>query len=551
MSGNPFELATSATIVTCSNTGQATQCTATVKDSSSEGQSETPTGSVNFSASEGSFANPTCTLNAAPGGATCAVNYTRPTSGASTKPAQITASYAGDSSLEPSSGTANVFPTYEIETKAWIPFPYLVDPERLLTLPYLANVEGDCYKPPSYLAELKTTVGSLFRGDNHIPYEGSYRVRSVVSFAWDGSEISNFQATGSYGTTHRDLVYETPTGQVVCNTSEDTATKTTSGSGAGSAFSLGYSSSNPLIVPASAAPGIDSGITGTIAPDGTLTLNYAEDLFPSHGIQVRINGVAVRTDTIGDASCLGAANVFGVSGAALLGWGLTHQTNTGSLTVAPTEPSTTTSTPDPLCAGDYATTQIEHLVKLYEKPTGTSSALRAPADNTIRVAAIVNGSAGTPMSLQAAESAGLAIVTRSDRGTLITSQPSRPIRIILSGPSVIGTSEIVHGKASSPGYYEASGGTLAVTVGAQTTVISNGRKLRAHKSNHSRPVTRDSEWPRQAGHGSLPRKLLDRGHRDQGAGWNPSADYPQWHRQTNALTALEAQLLQHQRIRQR
>jgi hypothetical protein len=96
----------SATKVKCAASGQSTQCTATVSDAGSAGL--TPTGSVTFSASAGSFATDTCTLEAAAAGAACSADYTPPSSGTSTSPTTITATYDGDDNFSGSSGVTTL-----------------------------------------------------------------------------------------------------------------------------------------------------------------------------------------------------------------------------------------------------------------------------------------------------------------------------------------------------------------------------------------------------------------------------------------------------------
>jgi hypothetical protein len=63
------------------------------------------------------------------------------------------------------------------------------------------------------------------------------------------------------------------------------------------------------------------------------------------------------------------------------------------------------------------------------------------------------------------------------------------VRITVSGAYVIGTADTIGGKTSTPVYYTATSGKLAVTAGASTTVTRNGHKLAAHKLSHKPPVT--------------------------------------------------------------
>lgn len=377
---------------------------------------------------------------------------------------------------------------FQIEDKAWIPFAHVVDPLRLLTIPYLSNLEGNCFTPSSTLDKVRTTVSSFYRGDDHVPYAGSYRVSSVVKFDWNGSSISSFGASGSYGTTHRDLIYHTPSGDTPCLIAAATATSATSGTGSGSSLQIGYASKNPLVTPAAATPAIDSDVTGSVAPDGTLTLHYSDDLFPSHGIQVIRDGTTAVTDTIGDASCLGTSNVVGAAGAAILAWGLTHQSNSGTLVVKPTDSGVVLSTPSPLCTRSLWATIVSS--------GGKAADASAAAVNQIMVAPVVGGVVGTPLPLENAAASGLVSVTDTDSGTVIASDASKPVRISASGSDVaITTQKIVNGQAQPPAVYGPFNGSVSLdttTTGAQATVVSGGKPSSPHAPARKPPVTRAS-----------------------------------------------------------
>jgi hypothetical protein len=99
-----------ATSLACSPTqatlGSATTCTATVTDTGT-GTATTPTGTVKFvSTLAGSFAPASCTLaEVSAGKASCAVQYTPGAAGAVNG---ITATYGGDATHAPSTGTASL-----------------------------------------------------------------------------------------------------------------------------------------------------------------------------------------------------------------------------------------------------------------------------------------------------------------------------------------------------------------------------------------------------------------------------------------------------------
>jgi hypothetical protein len=451
----------------------------------------TPAGALS---QPGAAAPPVPSSLAAGATATFTVPYTIAQPGT----AALTESMSWTDARGPASATAStVVPlgseVVTIQTKAWIPSAHLVDPERLLTIPYYAAaVEGNCYTPPTTGDKLKTLVDSLYRGDDHTDFTGSYRVQSTLEFTWDGNTVSNVVTSGDFGETHRDLFYVSPAGLNDCNIQAGTATQATSGSATGASFDVGYASSNPLIFPAFVAPAIDSAVIGSIAPDGTLTVHYAEDLFPSHGIQVSINHQPAVTDTVGDASCLGASLVIGPPGAALLGWGLTHQDNDGSFTVTPLQRNATASAPSLLCSSTYwaiQTTDLLTAAALVSGPRRPATDLARPAAaSTVMVAPIVNGKAGSPMSLSAAQSAGLVAVTPNDEGTLISSSVAQPVQITTDSPNaVIATTEIANGQAHTPSYYVGSG-KLVVSAGAQAKVTHNGHPVKATKAPKT-PVT--------------------------------------------------------------
>lgn len=399
---------------------------------------------------------------------------------------------AGAAAAQPQQPRDATYPvpiSYQVEIKAWIPFAHVVDPLRLLTIPYLTNLEGNCFIPASTLDKVRTTVSSFYRGDTHVAYSGSYRVSSIVSFDWDGSSISHLSARGSYGTTHRDLEYHTPSGTMTCNIAAATATTATSGSGSGASFNVGYASKNPLVVPQAATPAIDSALSGSVAANGTLTLNYSDDLFPSHGIEVVRNGATALTDTIGDASCLGPSHVVGAAGAAILAWGLTHQTNRGTLSVSPTSSGVVRSTPSPLCSASLWSTLVSS-VKSAAGGSGSSARAASVGGASIRVAAITGGLPGPPMSLSDAERAGLVSVTESDAGTLITSATTTPVQIIASGSHVVlQTTEIVGGQPGATSVYGPFDGTVVLSAGQTATVTKNGTAQAPHAHSSKPPVT--------------------------------------------------------------
>ncbi len=249
---------------------------------------------------------------------------------------------------------------YVINTEAWIPQAQVVDPyfplgvaSYLSTLSPLDEAfDPNCYTPP--LSRVLTTlVSSTYRGDDHIPFGGGYRLRTEVSFDYDPSTstISNFvqDAVPAFGTSHRDKVYfslgSSDSVLATCTVAGNTTNTQVAQLDSPTSFHLGYQGGNPLARPY--APPATGAISGVIASDGSLTLSYTTTQFPSHGIQVTVNGVVVGTDIENDASCLGTSGVLGLSGLFHLSYGLTH-TESGTVVVEPTG-DTSVSHPTPLC----------------------------------------------------------------------------------------------------------------------------------------------------------------------------------------------------------
>ena len=138
-----------------------------------------------------------------------------------------------------------------------------------------------------------------------------------MSFEWDGSTLTTLVEDGSFGTTHRDLIYRYGPGQTVrhvCNQRDQTATGARSASLTGdSTFRLGFSSANPLVP---FAPTVDSTIEGTMN-GAALKLTWQHDQFPSQGVRVTRNGVELGRDVF-DASCIAPVALRPVAGLLML-----------------------------------------------------------------------------------------------------------------------------------------------------------------------------------------------------------------------------------------
>lgn len=224
---------------------------------------------------------------------------------------------------------------YRVEIKAWIPHPKVVDPEEPARMSDWAQTASDIL--PWSPVRPRYDYHSYYRGDDHMGYAGSYRVRSAVEFDWDGSRITNLDHAGDAGASHRDwdarAYLDYTLGETDLYKTSGNESATASGNWAGRqsgdrTFSVSFASPNPLVM--TWAPDIDSEVDGTFDSSGQLNLNYATDRFPSHGISVTKNGSSVHREVINDASGVPA---LGPVGAAVIGRRLTDQSNRGSRTV--------------------------------------------------------------------------------------------------------------------------------------------------------------------------------------------------------------------------
>lgn len=210
---------------------------------------------------------------------------------------------------------------YRIELKAWIPQESVVDPEA-----------------PFHVLE----ESSFFHGDGHPGYDGAYRVLTWIEFDWDGSTITNQLQGEDYGISRRSYVdrFALP----VAGTSSEGFPTITSGPRVGedtgrascctdhmparigpygTTVTLGIHSSNPLV---GVAPDIDSQLGVGFAADGSLTVFWITDRFPSHGFQILRNDSTLAKEVVFDASGIDAR---GPVGAWNIMNGLTSQFNIG------------------------------------------------------------------------------------------------------------------------------------------------------------------------------------------------------------------------------
>jgi len=179
---------------------------------------------------------------------------------------------------------------YRIEQKAWIPHAHVTDPAGIL--------------------------GSSYRGDNHIGYEGPWRVLNWVEFDYDGQAISKFTGGDNYGVSYRDAWWGTEVGHATGTTGRDMNTA--------GYFTMWISSKVPI--PWVPAPEINSNVE-VIVTCNELSLVYTTDEFPSHGIQVSQDGKVVDTKVVFDASTVDGDDPLEIA------YGLTEFENKGSVDV--------------------------------------------------------------------------------------------------------------------------------------------------------------------------------------------------------------------------
>jgi hypothetical protein len=239
--------------------------------------------------------------------------------------------------------------TYLVELKAWIPYPLVVDPLNPtpgFLSPTAAVVLGwpTCGAPAGLFVPLPppvpspATVVSFLRGDTHAGFAGSYRVDTALRFEWTGTQLVSSQVTPNPAVSNRAIAYSLlGMKSWQCDMSA-LATMTTTANAAGTSFRVDYSSATPLVP---AAPTIDGFVNGSFASDGTISLSFTTDGFPSHGVSIARNGTTQQIDLLNDASCIGQSGVLGLTGLTRVGLGLTGAvTSSGSFTDTPDQSGT-------------------------------------------------------------------------------------------------------------------------------------------------------------------------------------------------------------------
>jgi hypothetical protein len=210
---------------------------------------------------------------------------------------------------------------YGVELKEWIPFVTVEDPvaNYICSNEYNPCTKGwdleafhyDHCGPDDFQRD---SVGGQYQGDNHPAFDapdgspGSFRVRSLINFRWNGYSVANVVVPNlaHAGETVLYRTYYHGTITVTCVMATATATKDWPTIAGGSQFALNVHSYNPVfeeyhVLP---EPSIDANVTGTIDAAGTMGISYVVDNFPSHGIRVIQDGATQVTFLPTDASCV-------------------------------------------------------------------------------------------------------------------------------------------------------------------------------------------------------------------------------------------------------
>jgi hypothetical protein len=233
---------------------------------------------------------------------------------------------------------------YTVTIKQWIPSDEVVDPFMPVPVPYaitnkplftLGYVDPNCLSDKD--GDLKgTLVESVYHGDGHAGFAGSYRMILTVSFVFDGI-ISNFKIDQKGpGKTTRTKTYTKKDFTGVCSASGFAKflgdAKTTSSN----SFEMSVGGANPL---AAVAPPTFTSLTGQVQPNGDIKLKVTSKDFPSSGVEVIANKHTDLTYIANDASCLKKSEVTGITGAVNLTAGLTTE-KTGDVTAVLAKPAT-------------------------------------------------------------------------------------------------------------------------------------------------------------------------------------------------------------------
>jgi hypothetical protein len=396
---------------------------------------------------------------------------------------------------------------YRVELKAWIPKAAIVDPN----IPYEAPLAALGFAPLTLaiaderrpcndggLQALALLVRSNFRGDTHAEYDGSFRVRPVAEFDWDGSQITNFVVTSPpehFGITSLDYQFRRIGGG---ETQECSVTKQQVAAAGGTqlsanSFELSMSADDPLVFPRTSAPdsplvpNIDARLRGTVQPDGRLSIAYDTDLFPSHGLRVTVDGRDLETQVTNDVSCLADSSVQGLFGMGLLASALSAHINVGSVDVDPAQAPRSSSAPGRVCTGEFSTVDF---VSLGQSLLGSARA--ASAASTLRIAPL--DSAGKPggfVTLKQAVAQGL--VARQDISAshfVLGITPDQPVALRSRGQMALTVTRLLQGRRGRSAQFGPIKGRIKATLTRSSVrVTRNGKRVRPRKPDKRPPKT--------------------------------------------------------------
>ncbi|MEE1762372.1 PKD domain-containing protein [Streptomyces sp. SP18BB07] len=198
---------------------------------------------------------------------------------------------AGTASLPAQAATID---RYRVELAAWIPQEGVDGPQP----------SKACF---GYIGQMAS-----YNGNNHVGFDGEYKVLVSYDFTYDGSRWADVATEVTYGPTYAYDAICRYSGHVT----KDGGVKATSGG-----VQLWTSTKNPLVV---GAPAIDAKLDVSFRSRDEMVLVHRTDRFPSHGFRVWKNGRIIGTAVDYDASCV---NVRGLVGAANVGKGLSTSAN--------------------------------------------------------------------------------------------------------------------------------------------------------------------------------------------------------------------------------
>jgi hypothetical protein len=208
----------------------------------------------------------------------------------------------------------------------------------------------NCYTP---FDPFDTNVTGVFTGDNHAGFSGSVRTQTTIDFDWNPASrtISNFITSAEHGVSTVTLSYywfgillaqcsvsSTQGLQYPVSSTVSSASFTTGTSGYDPFVPGETNPNNCLLFPYCGPYGnvIDATLRGSFNANGTLTLNWVTDWYPSFGVQAWPNksyNAPQYQQTVLDESGVSTMSLTGIS---YVGFGLKYYNAlTGACTPTP------------------------------------------------------------------------------------------------------------------------------------------------------------------------------------------------------------------------